>query len=208
MIDFGYINSNKDKYSISGDKYLNKKKPYISSVPCSTRKNYNTNASTKREKNITSTSSKRTYAGLNSSLLSKYKNKIKQYIRASLHKNNQKNNDNQKANQRRVYTKRIIDNSLNNLAPNTVRRTGNESILGKTSSNYKLNLDLNSFDFETNRENSKPQSKIDTLRKEKDRKNEKLNKKDDKYKSIKVSTPPPFMAGTGKFPGVITRIFI
>ena len=201
FIDFGYIYSNKDKFNISGDQNIKKKKPYISSLPSSNRKNLNTNTnnSIKKEKDINNNSSKRTYVGVNSSLISKYKNKIKQYIRASLYKNKQKkfNNINQKANKRKVYTKRIIDNSLYNLAlPSTVRRTGNESILDKTSSNYKINSDLNSFDYDINKD-SKNNSKINTLRKEKDRKTEKINiKKNKNYKSIKVNKNNCFDKGS------------
>ena len=49
MIDCGYYYSNKEKYNVSGDKYINKKKSYIYSLPCSTGKNINTNHSNKKE---------------------------------------------------------------------------------------------------------------------------------------------------------------
>ena len=196
IIDYGYIFSNKyrDKFNISGDKYLKKKKPYISSLPCSIKKKLNTNNNTskkkeKKENDIANGSSKKIYTEINSSLISKYKNKIKEYIKTSLYKNKPKNINKKKSNKRKIYTKRIIDNSLYNLAlPNSIIKTGNESILDKNSSNYKINSDLNSFDFDINRDNSKIHTKINSLRKEKDRKNEIIiNPKDNKYKSIKVN---------------------
>lgn len=57
-IECSYYCSNKNNYNISGDKYIKKKKHYISSVPCSTRKNIqknmnsNTNTSIKKEKDL------------------------------------------------------------------------------------------------------------------------------------------------------------
>ena len=194
MIECGYNYTHKEKYTISGDKYIKKKKAYISSLPCSTRKNMNlninnntnVNTSNKKEKDIVTTSNKRTYGGVNSSLATKYKNKIKPYIRASLYKNNQNNNNlYDKASKTKVYTKRIIDNSY---IPTTGRKGGNESILDKTASNYKINSDLNSFDVDIkDKDNTKIyHSKINTLRKEKEKKKEK-NAKSDKFKSIKVN---------------------
>ena len=184
IIDCGYY-SNKEKYDISGGNYIKKKKPYISSVPCSTRKsmpnneNTNANTSTKKEKDIISNSSKKKYAGVNSSLVTKYKNKIKPLIRASLYKNKEKNNNiSQKVNKTKIYTKRIIDNSTYNLAqPKTTRRVGNESILDKTSSNYKINSDLNSFDISLKKDINRIHSKINTLRKENEKLKEKISKK-------------------------------
>ena len=194
IIDCGYY-SNKEKYDISGGNYIKKKKPYISSVPCSTRKsmpnneNTNANTSTKKEKDIISNSSKKKYAGVNSSLVNKYKNKIKPLIRASLYKNKEKNNNiSQKVNKTKIYTKRIIDNSTYNLAqPKTTRRVGNESILDKTSSNYKINSDLNSFDISLKKDINRIHSKINTLRKENEKLKEKISKNEDKVKSIKVN---------------------
>ena len=190
IIDCGYNFINKDKYNISGDKYINKKKAYISSLPCSTRKNITTNknnTSIKKEREIINPSSKRTYGGVNSSLVSKYKTKIKSNIRASLYKNKQNNDE--KVNKTKIYTKRIIDNSANNLAiPNTSRRVGNESILDKTSSNYRINSDLNSFDVDLNKNGNKAHNKINTFRKGKDKKNEKISLKNEKkFKTIKVN---------------------
>ena len=194
IIECGYYYTNRDKYNISGDKYMKKKKPYISSLPCSTRKNMNSkiNTSIQKEKDIISASSKRSYAGINSSLATKYKNKIKPYIRASLYKNKGKsNNFYEKVNKTKVNSKRRLDNSSHNIAlPNTVRRAANESILDKTSSNYKINTDLNSFDIDINKDTTKPHSKINTLRKEIDKIKEKINIKNDnnnKIKSIKVN---------------------
>ena len=191
IIECGYNYTHKDKYNISGDKYIKKKKAYISSLPCSTRKklnmNTNTNTSTKKEKekDITAKSSKRTYGGVNSSLVNKYKNKIKPHIRASLYKNTKKDNNNlyDNANKAKVYTKRIIDISSYNIGmPNTGRRWGNESMLDKTSLHYKINSDLNSFDADIkDKEKIKTyRSKINALRKENIPKN-------DKFKSIKVN---------------------
>ena len=190
IIDCGYNYINKDKYNISGDKYINKKKAYISSLPCSTRKNITTNMNTsiKKERENINPSSKRSYGGVNSSLVSKYKTKIKSNIRASLYKNNKNNIE--KANKAKVYTKRIIDNSSYNLAmPNTGRRVGNESVLDKTSSNYRINSDLNSFDVDLNKDGNKTHNKINnTLRKEKDKKKEIIDtKNENKFKSIKVN---------------------
>jgi hypothetical protein len=118
MIDCGYYYSNKEKYNVSGDKYINKKKSYIYSLPCSTGKNINTNHSIKKEKEkevIATISSKRTYVGVNSSLGSKYKNKIKPYIRSSLYKKKEKNNNiYKKVSKSRINSKRTADNSSTN----------------------------------------------------------------------------------------------
>ena len=189
MIECGYYFTNKDKYNVSGEKYIMKKKAYISSLPCSIRKSMNTNASTKKEKDIISTSNKRSYAGVNSSLANKYKNKIKPYIRASLYKNKVKNLIYEKMNKTKINSKKTTDHSSSNLAlPNTTRRTGNESILDKTSSNYKINSNINSFDIDNNKETNKIHSRINTLRKEKDKVKEKNNiKNENKFKSIKVN---------------------
>ena len=190
-IECGYTYTNKNKYNISGDKYLKKKKAYISSLPCSTRKSINTNinTSTKKEKEVISISNKRTYVGVNSSLVSKYKNKIKPYIRASLYKNKQSNNAYKKISKKKGYTKRIIDNTNYNISiPNTGRRGENEPSSDKNSSNYKINSDLNSFDVEINKDSIKTNLKINTLRKERDRKKEKISiKNENKFKSIKVN---------------------
>ena len=189
IIECGYNFINKDKYNISGDKYIKKKKAYISSLPCSTRKNLATNMNTsiKKEREILNPSSKRTYGGVNSSLVKKYKTKIKPNIRATLYKNKQNNNE--KVNKTKAYTKRIIDNSSYNIGiPNTSRKVGNESILDKTSSNYRINSDLNSFDIDLNKDVNKTHNKINTLRKERDKKKEKNNiKNENKFKSIKVN---------------------
>ena len=193
MIDCGYFYSNKNKYNMSGEKSIKKKKAYISSVPCSTRKNMktgiNNKTSKKKEKNSINTQKKMNYMGVNSSLVSKYKNKIKPYIRASLYKNNQKsNNIYEKINKTKTNSKRIIDNSSYYLQmPNTVRRGGNESLLDKNYSN-NINSDLNSFDIDLNKNNILAHSKLNTLRKEVDRKKEKINiKNENKDKSIKVN---------------------
>ena len=210
MIECGGYYSNKNKYNISGDKYIKKKKAYISSVPCSTRKsiqnnkdsNNNTNTSNKKDKDIISISSKKTYAGVNTSLISKYKNKIKPLIRTSLYKNNDKsiNNISQKTTKAKVYTKRIIDNSSYNLGvPKTSRRTENDSILDNTASNYKIKSDLNTFDIDIKKDNDKTHSKINTHRKESERLKAKINlKKDDKdkLKSIKVNKNNCFEKGS------------
>ena len=189
MIECGYFYSNKNKYNMSGEKYIKKKKAYISSVPCSTRKSMknDNNTSTKKEKNSINSSNKINYMGVNSSLVSKYKNKIKPNIRASLYKNQQKyNNIYEKINKTKTNSKRIIDNSSHNFPlPNTVRMGGNESMLDKNYS--KINSDLNSFDIDINK-NILAQSKFNTLRKEVDRKKEIINiKNENKDKSIKVN---------------------
>ena len=201
IIECGYNYTHRDKYNISGDKYIKKKKAYISSLPCSTRKNLNMNVNSnlntsnkkdkENEKDITVTSSKRTYCGDNSSLVSKYKNKIKPNIRASLYKNKQKNNNNlyNKISKTKIYTKRIIDNSSNNIAmPNTGRQAVNESALDKTSSHYKINSDLNTLDADIKDKNKMKtyRSKINALRKEKEKINENIAK-NDKFNSIKVN---------------------
>jgi len=198
-IDCGYYYSNRDKYNISGDKYIKKKKAYIYSLPCSTGKNINISKNTKKEKDIISgASSKRTYAGVNSSLVSKYKYKIKPYIRSSLYKNKEKNsNIYQKVSKTKIRSKRTADNSSCNLViPNTLRRGINESILDKTSSNYRYNSELNSFDVEINKESEKNSSKINTLIKQKEKEKEKEKEKDkikdkiyfkNRFKSIKVN---------------------
>ena len=196
MIDCGYYYSNKEKYNVSGDKYINKKKSYIYSLPCSTGKNINTNHSIKKEKDkdvIATISSKRTYVGVNSSLGSKYKNKIKPYIRSSLYKKKEKNNNiYKKVSKSRINSKRTADNSSTNLmAPNTFRRGANESVLDKTSSNYKYNSELNSFDIEVNKEIEK-NSKFNTLRRDNDKKKEKDKEKvyiknKNRFQSIKVN---------------------
>ena len=191
IIECGYSYTNKNKYNISGDKYLKKKKAYISSLPCSTRKSMNSkiNTSIKKEKDIVTISNKRTHVGVNSSLVSKYKNKIKPYIRASLYKNNQNNNIYKKISKKKAYTKRIIDNTSYNIAlPNTSRKGEYDPSSDKTSSNYKINSDLNSFDIEINRDTIKTNTKINTLRKERDRNKEKISiKNKNKFKSIKVN---------------------
>ena len=179
-IDCGYYYSNRDKYNISGDKFIKKKKAYIYSLPCSTGKNINISKNAKKEKDIISgTSSKRTYAGVNSSLVSKYKYKIKPYIRSSLYKNKEKNsNIYQKISKTKIRSKRTADNSSCNLViPNTFRRGINESILDKTSSNYRYNSELNSFDVEINKEIEKNSSKISSLIKQKEKEKEKEKEK-------------------------------
>ena len=187
MIECGYYFTNKDKYNVSGDKYIMKKKAYISSLPCSKRKSIKTNASIKNEKDIIITSNKRSYAGINNSLTNKYKNKIKPYIRASLYKNKAKNFIYEKVKKTKINSKKKNDHSSSNLAlPNTTRRVGNESILDKTSSNYKINSNINSLDIDNNKETNKIHSRINTLRKEKDKVKEKNNIKNE-YKSIKVN---------------------
>ena len=191
MIECGYYNSNKDKdnFNASGEKYVKKKKGYIYSLPNSSKKKNNINNSNKKEKNIISAaSSKRTYEGVNSSLLSKYKKKIKPYIRSSLYKNNEKNSNIYKK-VSKINSKRIADNSSSNLVcPTTIRRGGNESKLEKNSSNYRYNSELISFDGDVNKDRDKTYSKINTLRKENDKKKEKVYiKNENKYKSIKVN---------------------
>ena len=195
-IECSYYCSNKNNYNISGDKYIKKKKHYISSVPCSTRKNIqknmnsNTNTSIKKEKDlIGGGSSKKTYGAVNSSLATKFKNKIKPLLRGSLYKNNENNNLYQKGNKTKVYTKRIIDNSSYNLPiPKTTRRAGNESILDKTASNCKNNSELYSFDFEGKKDNNKKYSKINNIRKENEKLKAKIfSKNEGKFKSIKVN---------------------
>ena len=47
----------------------------------------------------------------------------------------------------------------------------NESILDKTSSNYIINSDLNSFDIDLKKDGNKTHNKTNILRKEKDQKN-------------------------------------
>ena len=102
-------------------------------------------------------SSKRTYIGVNSSIVKKYKNKIKPYIRASLYKNKAKNvNLYEKINKTKILnTNRTKDNSSYNIAmPNTSRRVGNESMLDKTPSNFKISSNLNSFDIDISKVNN------------------------------------------------------
>ncbi len=193
MIDCGYSYKTKPKYNISGDKYFYKKKTYISSIPDSNRKNKNinkkNNLSIQKEKDINSVSSKKSHGGINTSLVHKHKTKIKTYIRTSLNKNkgNEKLKFYTKSNDTKKNTK--LDNSSYNLAlPNTVRRTGNESMLNKTASNYKINHDLKSFDLDMYKDTIKANSKITKLREEIEKMKQKLNMKNDnnnKIKSIK-----------------------
>ena len=124
---------------------------------------------------------------------SKYKNKIKPYIRSSLYKKKEKNNNiYKKVSKSRINSKRTADNSSTNImAPNTFRRGANESLLDKTSSNYKYNSELNSFDIEVNKEIEK-NSKFNTLRRDNDKKKEKDKEKvyiknKNRFQSIKVN---------------------
>ena len=190
IIESGYCHFNKDKYNISGDKYSYKKKSYIYSLPCSTRKNININNSIKKEIDIiTAASSKRTYAGVNSSLVSKYKNKIKPNIKVSLYKKKIKNNNiYKKSSKKKINSKRISNFSLcNSVVHNTLKGVENESLLDKSLHNYRFNSELNSFDVEI-KDNDKTYSKINTLRKDKDKDKKKVCIKfDNKFKSIKVN---------------------
>ena len=195
MIECGYSYKHKTNNNISGDKFIYKKKTYISSVPCSNKKNKNKKnyIGIPREKEINSLSSKRSHGGINSSLGAKHKTKIKTQIKASLYKNKGKENHNfmTKSNE----TKK---NSSYNLAlSNTVRRTGNESMLNKTASNYKLKHDLKSFDLDMYKESIKANSKINKLREEIEKMKNKLNSINDyKTKSIKISKNNPIEKGS------------
>ena len=169
-IECGYF-SNEEKYDISGDKYSQRYKNYLSSLPSTKRKINNTSSCTKKDKKIF-ISSKNAFIKLNDSYHSKYQYQAKQ-----------------KLNKNKLNNKIMIDDySGNMIFPNSTQAIQDDSISYNLETNRRLNSDLNSFDNKTKEDNNSNYSKIVDLK----RKNPKAHgkifiKKDNILKSIKVN---------------------
>ena len=168
MIDCHYL-SNNEKYDISGDKYIQKYKGYLSSLPSSARIINNTSSGIRKEKKIIK-SSNRPFVKID--IVSKHKNKI----------NNKKPIKN-------INTKKIIDNfSGSILYQKNANTAENESILDKISTNQRFNSEFSSFDIKENQEKKSNYIKIKDLSKvNKKTQGKILITKDNLLKTIKVN---------------------
>ena len=171
MIDCGYF-SNNEKYNISGDIYNKKYRAYISSLPNSTRKIINTNSFTKNHKKIMIKPLKNLHAKMNIELSSKNQNQV-----------------NIKLN-KKINSKKLLENLYENLDyPRISQTSQNDYLLGSITSNQRFSSDFNSIDYRTNPENNSYFTKINILKKDRTKPNEKLLfRKDNLFKSIKVNT--------------------
>ena len=172
MIDCKYF-SNKEKYDISGDKWIKKYKNHISSLTSSTWKLNNTSSCTKKEKKIIIASSKHPYVKINNDFSSKSKKQT-----------------NKKINNNKINNKIIIDDFTgNSIFPNTTQTAQNDSMLN-IEGNQRFNSDFNSFEYKLNQDNILNNSKINNLKKESTKVHGKIFIKKDNLnllKSIKVN---------------------
>ena len=171
IIDCGYF-SNNEKYNISGDIYNKKYKAYISSLPNSNRKIINTNSFTKNHKKVMIKNLKNPHRKINIDFSSKNQNQI-----------------NIKLN-KKINSKKLLDNLYENIDYPRINQTSqNDYLLGSITSNQRFSSDFNSIEYRTNPEDNSYFTKINLLKKERTKPNEKIFlRKDNLYKSLKVNT--------------------